>query len=143
MKKRDKETREWLEKAAEDARSARILHERSTKVYPVICFHCQQAAEKVLKACLVSLSQSFDTLHSLHYLLELLTQHQDDFNKLSEEADILSPYAVVIRYPAPGRDKITGQDVVEAMEACHRVWDKAQNHIPHSLRIKWDEICDE
>ena len=45
---RNKETREWLEKAVDDLESARVLaaaHHASNALY-----HCQQSSEKSLKA---------------------------------------------------------------------------------------------
>ena len=36
------------------------------------CFHAQQAAEKALKAVLISLGTTFDFTHDLSYLAELV-----------------------------------------------------------------------
>ena len=45
-------TREWLRKAEADLRSARRLFALKPTDHDVVCFHCQQAAEKFLKGLL-------------------------------------------------------------------------------------------
>jgi HEPN domain-containing protein len=44
---------EWLVKAERDLMSAEILLDHEPLVLDTACFHCQQAAEKALKAFLV------------------------------------------------------------------------------------------
>ena len=64
-----------------------------------VCFHCQQAVEKYLKADLVFLGISFTKTHEIG---ELITKCEDKDNEiavLKEEADELTDYAVVVRYP--------------------------------------------
>ncbi|NLF15390.1 MAG: HEPN domain-containing protein, partial [Anaerolineaceae bacterium] len=59
------EARAWLRKARSDLLSARILVEHSPLVLGPAAFHCQQAAEKTLKAFLISRSVPFERVHSL------------------------------------------------------------------------------
>ncbi len=49
----DPEVKDWLTKVAEDYRVAQLLAESAEPLDDAICFHCQQAAEKLLKALLV------------------------------------------------------------------------------------------
>jgi HEPN domain-containing protein len=58
------EVRVWLRKASGDLLSARILVEQSPLVLGPAAFHCQQAAEKALKAFLVWRSVPFEKVHS-------------------------------------------------------------------------------
>lgn len=51
--KRDELVNEWLDLAANDLRSAYHLTTLHPVPLEVVCFHCQQAAEKSLKAYLV------------------------------------------------------------------------------------------
>ena len=89
----------WIDKAEKDLLSAK--HELSfpDAVTETVCFHCQQAVEKYLKAYLVFLGISFTKTHEIG---ELITKCEDKDNEiavLKEEADELTDYAVVVRYP--------------------------------------------
>ena len=89
----------WVDKAEKDLLSAK--HELSfpDAVTETVCFHCQQAVEKYLKAYLVFLGISFTKTHEIG---ELITKCEDKDNEiavLKEEADELTDYAVVVRYP--------------------------------------------
>ncbi len=57
--------RQWLSKAMND-----LLNEdnnfQSEKIpFDTVCFHCQQAAEKLLKAYLVGIGQEYPLSHDL------------------------------------------------------------------------------
>ncbi|MEA3325226.1 MAG: HEPN domain-containing protein [Euryarchaeota archaeon] len=103
----------WIDKAEKDLLSAK--HELSfpDAVTETVCFHCQQAVEKYLKAYLVFLGISFTKTHEIG---ELITKCEDKDNEivvLKEEADELTDYAVVVRYP----DDWFVPDLEEAKEA--------------------------
>lgn len=69
-------------------------------VTDTICFHCQQAIEKYLKAFLTSKNVRFERIHDLLTLLELCIQKDKDFEKLDKERiSELTFYAVDLRYP--------------------------------------------
>ena len=48
-------TKEWVRKAENDYRTAELLALSSEPLHDQLCFHCQQAAEKYLKALLEEL----------------------------------------------------------------------------------------
>ena len=89
----------WVHKADNDLKVA--VHEsnfdKEDRVTDAICFHCQQAAEKYLKAYLIFCDVDFGKTHNLEYLLELCAKHDDKFHSL--EVGNLSFYAVEVRYP--------------------------------------------
>jgi len=90
----------WLRKAESDLKSARILLDARDVVTDTICFHCQQAIEKYLKAFLTSKNVRFERIHDLLTLLELCIQKDKDFEKLDKERiSELTFYAVDLRYP--------------------------------------------
>jgi len=90
----------WLQKAQHDLRSVEILlHcEEEDKPFDAVCFHCQQAAEKYLKAYLVFLDVDFPPTHNLARLIELGAARDPELRRLAQ-AEILTPYAVDLRYP--------------------------------------------
>ena len=68
-------TKEWVAKAEADFVVANELRQVQPPVYDARCFHCQQAAEKYLKALLVELGAAVPRTHNLDDLLALLLPH--------------------------------------------------------------------
>lgn len=64
----------------------------------VIGFHCQQAAEKLLKALLSELGVSFPRTHSLRFLMDLLTDAGHCLPPDLADLDFLTPYGTLFRY---------------------------------------------
>jgi len=91
--------RSWLIKADSDLRSARALAELSEPATDTAIYHCQQAAEKVLKGYLAFRDQPLERTHDLERLLELAAGLDAAFTGLQDHADLLNPYATVFRYP--------------------------------------------
>ena len=77
--------------------------EQGLKVYPVlseiVCFHCQQSAEKYLKAYLVKHQVEFQKTHNIMSLINLCSTVDSVFKDKLLYADLLTDYAVEIRYP--------------------------------------------
>ena len=65
-------TREWVRKAEVDYRAARKLAPSQPPMHDVVCFCCQQVAEKFLKATLTECSLNVPRTHDLEDLLSLL-----------------------------------------------------------------------
>lgn len=58
-----KETEEWIKIAREDLQSAEYLFEKS--LYRMVCYHAQQAVEKLLKALLIEHEIDIPRIHNL------------------------------------------------------------------------------
>lgn len=90
----------WIKKAESDLKTAKILIDSKDVVTESICFHCQQAVEKYLKAFLAFHNKEFRKTHIIAELLKLCIDLDADFNKLKEfHIQNLSIYAVEVRYP--------------------------------------------
>jgi HEPN domain-containing protein len=63
-----------------------------------IGFHCQQAAEKLLKALLSHLGVRFRKTHDLRELMDLLTDSGHPLPQQYDDLDFLTPFAVEFRY---------------------------------------------
>ncbi len=63
------------------------------------CFHCQQSAEKYLKAVLKELGQSIPRTHDLNHLLNLLGPCYPNLRSLRRGLVFLAEFAVDTRYP--------------------------------------------
>src|SRR5260370_9995103 len=94
-----RETARWIQKAEEDFNGARILARNRPTPRDLVCFHCQQSAEKYLKGFLQELGLPVPRIHNLDDLLTLLLPHDPSLKKLARGLVSLSRYAVDIRYP--------------------------------------------
>lgn len=89
----------WIEHAERDMRLATHLSSDFAEWKESICFHAQQAAEKFLKALIISQHERPVRTHKLVDLLGHLRRLRLDLGDLTEEAEFLSPFAVDMRYP--------------------------------------------
>ncbi len=92
--------RNWIEKAEIDIKTAEILLENKNAPTEAICFHAQQAVEKLLKAYLTFVDIKAGKTHDIATLIELCLENDRDFEKLErEKLEEFTFYAVEIRYP--------------------------------------------
>ena len=93
------EVQQWLVKADHDLRSAERLMGGDDPLLDTAVYHCQQAAEKALKAYLTAHGVMFPKLHLLSPLVELCKDIEPSFDQLSDAAEMLTPLATEFRYP--------------------------------------------
>src|SRR5262249_30535945 len=98
-------TRRWAHKAESDVTTARQLAAARPRQNDQICFHCQQAAEKYLKALLQELGLALPRTHDLEELLDLLLPHDGTLRGLRRGASFLTQFAVDFRYPGEDATK--------------------------------------
>ncbi len=126
------EIREWLKKAEEDFAGALHLQRRRTKpLADLVCFHCQQAAEKYLKALLILHEVTFPKTHDLVSLLELCVPFQPGIELLREPVELLNPYSVRFRYPGEESSK---EDAKQALKATKSIIECLREYFPIELR---------
>lgn len=107
----------WLAKGDRDFALARDMSP-NWEAYPdLICYHCQQAAEKYLKAMLLHVGAPLKRTHDLEEVLDLLATaglpiSAEHFNNALK----INDYAVLIRYPGLTNDP-SEHDVAEAIDA--------------------------
>src|SRR5947209_6012154 len=93
-------TQSWVAKAEVDYAAAVDLLRRRKKPLPdAVCFHCQQCAEKYLKALLQEHSVAFAKIHDLAQLLALAAPLDPSLNAFAGSLSTLTRYAVRVRYP--------------------------------------------
>jgi HEPN domain-containing protein len=96
------EIKEWYERAVLDLGVAEhLFNTYYPKPVEIICYHCQQAAEKAIKALIVFCGSDgrVPKLHDLSFLLNQLNDHLEVDERYYDCADTLSPYGVAVRYP--------------------------------------------
>ena len=91
---------EWFRFADTDLDTAEILLEHRPQHYEIICYHCQQSAEKYLKGYLVFNGNiDFPKTHDLTLLYKLCAEHNSLFFDIADVCDRLKIYGVQPRYP--------------------------------------------
>src|SRR5208337_3461203 len=107
-------TAEWISKAEADLAVVKQIKDAKPPLHDPLCFHCQQAGEKYLKAMLQELGLSIPRTHDLLELVDLLLPHDTTLKSLRRPARSLRKYAVEYRYPG--------------LRATRRQADTAQRH---------------
>lgn len=119
------EVKEWIKKAENDFEGALALSRRRKHPLPdLVCFHCQQAAEKYLKAYLIFNEAAFPKTHDLILLLELCMQFDNTLEIHRELFEILNPYSVQFRYPGEEAHMNEAKQAVKAMKAIRTIFSK-------------------
>jgi HEPN domain-containing protein len=88
----------FLRKAAQDESLLDATLECDSVSDEVIGFHCQQAAEKMLKALLSDLGITFHKTHELGALMDSLARSGAPLPDEFENLDVLTPFGAVYRY---------------------------------------------
>jgi HEPN domain-containing protein len=89
----------WTEKAAQDLDAAEVLMQHKPPLLHPVCFHCQQASEKYMKAFLTYRQVEFPKTHNIRELLDLAATVDAELAEELMPAAILTPYGVESRYP--------------------------------------------
>ena len=94
------EVQQWLTKSQRDLKVAWVLFNHEESLLDSVVYHCQQSAEKSLKAYLTYQNITFRKTHDLDVLIDLCSLSEPSFQDLKDGADILTPYATEFRYPS-------------------------------------------
>ena len=88
----------------------------------IIGFHCQQGAEKILKALLSEAGVRFRKTHEIGALMALLEQAGHGLPDQFENLDVLTPFGAIYRYE--DYDAVVSLDRHEARESLRelRAW---------------------
>jgi len=113
-------SREWLKKADNDLELAKLVLKYKPNLTDGICFHCQQAVEKYLKAILTYKNKTFKKTHSLVYLLDLLDEEEDISDEFYSMAEELEGYSVEVRYP-DAQYIPSEEDAAEAVKIAQKI----------------------
>ena len=91
---------EWVRLADMDLSTAQYLFEtRRPTPLEIICFHCQQAAEKMLKGYLFSNGVAAPKTHDLESICDMCVKLESGFSVFDRELLALTRYGVMPRYP--------------------------------------------
>lgn len=94
------EFRRWLRIAEEDIRVARASLSLEEPALGAAAYHCQQAAEKLMKGLLILAGQSFRKTHDLDELAEAALAHYPSLGGHLDACRCFTHWGVAGRYPA-------------------------------------------
>jgi HEPN domain-containing protein len=88
-------------------------------------FHCQQAAEKLLKALLSQACIGFSRTHNLRLLMDLLADSGQPLPTDLAELDILTPYGTLFRYEdLPAEVELDREALFKLVRSLHEFVEK-------------------
>lgn len=121
----------WFRKGDSDLANVRACMSLD-QCLDTACFHAQQAAEKYIKAYLASRDVDFPFTHNLENLIDICSEQDSSFSALYGMADLLTPYAVTLRYD---QDFWPGVDTVrEALDAAEMIRSFIIERLPADMR---------
>lgn len=110
---REQFVRQWLKKAEEDFNAAKSLLGYGDSFTSTVCFHCQQAAEKFLKAFLTHHQVEFPKTHDVGEILDLVATVNPELADSLRGVTALTTYGVDVHYPGDF-PAASGKDAQEA-----------------------------
>lgn len=115
----------WVNKAESDWEMAKRALRGQHRLPDAACYHAQQCAEKYFKAILTFQHVGFPHIHDLDSLNQLCLQ-ADILNGFDrDQLDLLTAYAVQVRYPGEEPTEEEARQAVEiarAVRAFARCW---------------------
>jgi HEPN domain-containing protein len=115
------EARAWLAAADEDVRAARACLAADPAVRTAAAYHCQQAAEKILKSMLVAAARPFRKVHDLEELGHAAAQSWPDLAAEIDQVRPLTYWSFAFRYPMPGHGLAEPPETPEILAALAKV----------------------
>ncbi len=116
--KRHELARLFVKKAVEDIVLVDTVIEVESISDEIIGFHCQQAAEKLMKAVLTAAGETVRKTHDLETLVAALLRIGEQEAARFGSMDSLTPFATVFRYEGLGD---MGFDRYEAREMLRKI----------------------
>jgi HEPN domain-containing protein len=118
--------REWLNRARSNLALAQ-MHLPEAYLED-LCFQAQQAAEKAIKALLIKQGVVFPYVHDLARLLTILEEAGEPIPETIRNAEALTRYAVMTRYPGLA-EPVTEAQYEEAIATAEEVIQWVANRI--------------
>ena len=106
----------WIKVAQRDYDAAHKMAELHHPVpLEIVCYHCQQSVEKILKAYALAHSEPLVKTHDLDSVLKQCMEHDDQFAAFADVCPVLTEYAIASRYPLD-EDWINEHDMQTALK---------------------------
>lgn len=112
---------DWVEKAEDDLLAAGILI-TDPELYAPCAFHCQQCAEKILKAYMLFSKERLIDGHNLSFLCRQAQSVDQSFEQWLDECVILNHYYIESRYPSDLVPDMTKEQVENALRMATEIF---------------------
>ncbi|MBM2814684.1 MAG: hypothetical protein HW421_1446 [Ignavibacteria bacterium] len=132
MKDNDFLANQWITRAISNLEKAKCVPASDKILFEDLCFDCQQAVEKALKALLIYNEIEFPKTHSLNQLIFLLHGKIDYIPEFVNDSVYLTDYSVSTRYPGD-YEPVTKKEFQEALEISQKVVDWVSSSINKEL----------
>lgn len=126
----------WIRKAKSDLHLAEKGIKEDDLTLDTAIYHTQQCAEKALKGFLAFHEYPLTKTHDLLKLLEICRTFDSDFNNLSVDAAILTPFATEFRYPVDEEIAIERKVVLDAIERAKKILE----FVGDKIQIQIDQL---
>ncbi|MBM4062335.1 MAG: HEPN domain-containing protein [Planctomycetes bacterium] len=127
------EVRDWLLRAAEDLREAEHDLVAAPPLIRGAVFHCQQAAEKTIKAFLAAHERPFRKTHDIDEIGSAAVAIDASLAAVVDLAIDLAPYAWRYRYPGTPVGP-TEAEAQGALAVARDVWREVTARLPLHVR---------
>ena len=105
--------------ATNDLKSAEFLLNMKPLPLEIICYHCQQSAEKYLKGYIALNGGEILRTHDLTILNKICSKYNEKFKEVDEDCIELVDYGVHVRYPF--HIDLEEYDMKKALESAHNI----------------------
>jgi HEPN domain-containing protein len=126
------QAQEWCRFAAMDLNSAEYLLNMRPIPVEIVCYHCQQSAEKHLKGYLVLHGMNPPKIHDLDELCKLCMKISDTFKDIADQCSDLTAYGVQPRYPM--ELTLEEQDMKQALTSAKEIQEFILTLAPDIMR---------
>lgn len=120
--------KEWQNFAEMDLSTAEYLQEMRPIPIEIICYHCQQAAEKILKGYLVLKGERIPRMHDLDELCMRCLKYSESFQNIADPCTNLTAYGVQARYPF--NSSLDDQDMRRALKDAKEIQTVVLSMVP-------------
>ena len=91
-------SKEWFAFAKRDLESAKFLINMNPKPLEIICYHCEQSAEKYLKGYIILNENKSERTHDLIVLNNKCKAIDASFETIEDDCIELVPYGVQVKH---------------------------------------------
>ncbi len=122
------DVKSWIQKSTEDLTVSKILIDK--KILPwIVCFHCQQAIEKYLKALQIVYLKDYQKIHNLVKIFQTL-EKVTDIQDIKADLFLISDIYKASRYPSLKGEAMTNETAKEIFQLTKKIIKILQKYLP-------------
>ncbi|NJD02516.1 MAG: HEPN domain-containing protein [Ruminiclostridium sp.] len=122
---------EWQRLAEQDLKSAGYLLNMHPVPLEIVCYLCQQSAEKYMKGYLVLYGINPPKIHDLNELRKLCSEYSNTFKDIADQCSDLTAYGIQPRYPM--ESILEEQDMRQALASAKTIQDFVLDFAPEMV----------